>query len=151
MNLGGFPGGSVVNKPIANAGDAGSIPAPGRSYMLWSNKAHVPQPLSLCSGAQEPQLLCTLEPELCNKRRHCNEKPVHHNYRVVLRSPLLEKSLCDSKDPAQPKNKQRSAFGTTHVANLEFPHESGLILRCAAKVAPPTWLISNFLMKAASS
>ena len=28
MNLGGFPGGSVVNKPIANAGDAGSIPAP---------------------------------------------------------------------------------------------------------------------------
>ena len=106
MNLGGFPGGSVVNKPIANAGDAGSIPAPGRSYVLWSNKAHVPQPLSLCSGAQEPQLLCTLEPELCNKRHHCNEKPVHHNYRVVLRSPLLEKSLCDSKDPAQPKNKQ---------------------------------------------
>ena len=31
-------------------------------------------------------------------------------------------------------NRGRSAFGTTHVATLEFPHETGLILRCAAKV-----------------
>ena len=28
-------------------------------------------------------------------------------------------------------NRDRSAFGTTHVASLEFPHETGLILRCA--------------------
>ena len=27
----GFPGGSVVKNPPANAGDAGSIPGPGRS------------------------------------------------------------------------------------------------------------------------
>ena len=26
----GFPGGSVVKNPLANAGDAGSIPGPGR-------------------------------------------------------------------------------------------------------------------------
>ena len=31
-------------------------------------------------------------------------------------------------------NRGRSAFGTTHVASLEFPHETGLILKCAAKV-----------------
>jgi len=33
----GFPGGSVVNNPPANAGDAGSIPDPGRSHMLQGN------------------------------------------------------------------------------------------------------------------
>ena len=45
----------VKNLP-ANAGDTGSIPGPGRSRMLWSNKARVPQLLSLRSGALEPQL-----------------------------------------------------------------------------------------------
>ena len=33
------PGGSVFMNPPANAGDTGSIPAPGRPYMLWGNKA----------------------------------------------------------------------------------------------------------------
>ena len=32
----GFPGGSVVKNPPANAGDMGLIPGPGRSHMLWS-------------------------------------------------------------------------------------------------------------------
>ena len=32
-----FPGGTVVKNPPANAGDTGSIPGPGRSYMLQSN------------------------------------------------------------------------------------------------------------------
>ena len=41
----------------------------------------VPQLLSLCSRARKPQLLkpAWLEPVLCNKRSHCNEKPVHRN------------------------------------------------------------------------
>ena len=34
-------------------------------------------------------------------------------------------------------NRGRSAFGTTHVASLEFPHETGLILRCAGKTGNP--------------
>ena len=34
---GGFPGGTVVKNPPANAGDTGSSPGPGRSHMLWSN------------------------------------------------------------------------------------------------------------------
>ena len=32
-----FPGGSVVKNPPADAGDMGSIPGPGRSYMLQSS------------------------------------------------------------------------------------------------------------------
>jgi len=33
----GFPGGSVVKNPPANAGDTGSIPDLGRSHMPRSN------------------------------------------------------------------------------------------------------------------
>ena len=33
----GFPGGTVVKNPPANAGDTGSSPGPGRSHMPWSN------------------------------------------------------------------------------------------------------------------
>ena len=33
----GFPGGSVVNNPPANAGNTGSIPDQGRFHMPWSN------------------------------------------------------------------------------------------------------------------
>ena len=36
-----------------------------------------------------------------------------------------------------PGNRGLSACGTTHVGSLEFPHETGLILRCAAKVMKP--------------
>ena len=53
----GFPGGTVVKNPPANAGDTGSSPGPGISHMPRSNEAHVPQLLSLCSRARKPQLL----------------------------------------------------------------------------------------------
>ena len=33
----GFPGGTVVKNPPANAGDKGSSPGPGRSHMPRSN------------------------------------------------------------------------------------------------------------------
>ena len=33
----GFPGGSVVKNPPANAGGPGLISGPERSHMLWSN------------------------------------------------------------------------------------------------------------------
>ena len=51
----GFPGGSVVKNLPASAGDMGLIPGPWRSHMPWSNQAHVPQLLNLCSRAQKPQ------------------------------------------------------------------------------------------------
>ena len=54
---GGFPGGAVVKNPPTNARDMGLSPGPGRSHMLWSKYARVPQLLSLCSRACKPQLL----------------------------------------------------------------------------------------------
>ena len=43
----GFPGDPVVKNPLANAGDTGLIPGPGRF-------PHVTGQLSLCSTATEP-------------------------------------------------------------------------------------------------
>ena len=53
----GFPGGTVVKNLPANTGNTGASPDPGRSHMPWTNLARVPQALSLCSRAREPQLL----------------------------------------------------------------------------------------------
>ena len=36
----------MVKKPPTNVGDMDLIPDPGRSHMLWSSQAAVPQPLS---------------------------------------------------------------------------------------------------------
>ena len=58
----GFPGGSVVKNPSANAGDTGSIPGLGRSHMPQSNWALAPQLLSLSSKAQELQVLSSCVP-----------------------------------------------------------------------------------------
>ena len=63
----GFPGGAVVKNPPANAGDTGLIPGLGRSHM--SNQARAPQLLKPTR----------LQPVLCNKRNHHNEKPMHRN------------------------------------------------------------------------
>ena len=46
----------VKNLP-ANAGDTGSIPGPGRSYMPRNNQAYVPPLLSLRSRAWELRLV----------------------------------------------------------------------------------------------
>ena len=83
--MGASPGSSLVKNPPANVGHMDSIPDPGRSHMLRSNLACAqPQLLSLCSRAQEPQLL---KPVLQYnsrystqyRRGHCPEKPVHCN------------------------------------------------------------------------
>ena len=52
-----FPGDPVVKNPPANAGDRGSIPAPGKFHMQRGNYDHEPQLLKLlCARAGEPQL-----------------------------------------------------------------------------------------------
>ena len=75
------PGGTVVKSPPANAEDTGSIPGPGRFHTLQSIRAPAPQLLSFHSRAHELQLLkpVYLEPEFCNERSHCNEKPEHRS------------------------------------------------------------------------
>ena len=80
----GFPGGSVVKNLPANAGDVGSIPGPGGSHGPQSNSARGPQlltcarePRSRNYGAHLPSSWSpnALEPGLCDKRSHGNEKP----------------------------------------------------------------------------
>ena len=46
----GFPGGSVVKNPPANAEDTGLTPGPGRSHMLKAKQ------LSPCATSTEPVL-----------------------------------------------------------------------------------------------
>ena len=79
MHARDFPGGAVVKNPLANAGDTGSSPGPGRSHMPWSNEACVPQLLSLRSRAREPQLLslraATTEARAPRARAPQQEKP----------------------------------------------------------------------------
>ena len=72
----GFPSGPVVKNPLANAGDTGFDPGSGRSHMLLGNEACVPQPLSWHGAVMKPSCL---EPVLCNKISHCNQKPTHCN------------------------------------------------------------------------
>ena len=78
LNL-GFPGGTVVKNPPANAGDTGSSPGPGRSHMLRSSSARAPQLLSLRSRAREPPLLSpratTTEARAPRARALQQEKP----------------------------------------------------------------------------
>ena len=62
IDLSGFPGGAVVGNLPANAGDAGSSPGLGRSYVPRSNWAREPQLLglrvwSLCSAAREAAMV----------------------------------------------------------------------------------------------
>ena len=52
LNEGGFPGGSGVKNPPANAGDVGLIPDPGRSHMLRSSQACGPSPCSRVHALQ---------------------------------------------------------------------------------------------------
>ena len=84
----GFPGGTVVKNPPANAGDTGSSPGQGRSHMPRSTKpmghnywACALEPASHNYWAHKPQLLkpVRLEPVLRNKRSHHSEKPAHRN------------------------------------------------------------------------
>ena len=81
----GFPGGSVVENPLADAGDTGLIPDLGRSTCHRATKTRASQQLSLCSKAREPQRLkpMCLETVLRNKRSQHNEKTANHNSRVI--------------------------------------------------------------------
>ena len=72
------------------------------SHLPQSNLAHVPQLLSLCSGAWELQLLslCTTAAEVCMPRTPApqQEKPQQREALALQ----LERSLHDIKDQAQP-------------------------------------------------
>ena len=97
----GFPGGSMVKNPPANAGDTGLILGLGRFHMTQNNSACAPQLLSLCSRAQDLQLLKLVSPRarLRNLRSHCNEKPSHCHEEQPLLATTREKPM-EQQDPA---------------------------------------------------
>ena len=67
VERGVFPGGPGIKNPSAKAGDMSLIPG------------KIPQvvgQLSPCATTTEP---LHLEPNFCNKRSHCNEKPMDHS------------------------------------------------------------------------
>ena len=92
--LGGFPGGAVVESLPANAGDTGSSPGPGRSHMPRSNYA------------REPQLLSLRVWSLCSATR---EAAIVRGPRTAMKSgarlPQLEKALAQKRRPNTAKNK----------------------------------------------
>ena len=92
-NLGGFPGGAVVESLPANAGHTGSSPGLGRSHMPRSN----------C--AREPQLLSLRVWSLCSATR---EAAIVRGPRTAMksgpRSPQLEKALAQKRRPNTAKN-----------------------------------------------
>ena len=90
----GFPGGTVVKNPHANAGDTGSCPGPGRSHMLWSGQAREPQLLSLRVWS-----LCSAMGEAATVRGP------HTAMKSSPRSPQLEKALAQKRRPNTAKNK----------------------------------------------
>ena len=62
-------GGAVGKNLPANTGNPSSIPGLGRFHMPQSNEA---------SKLQLLEPLC-LEPKLCRRRSHCDEKPEHRS------------------------------------------------------------------------
>ena len=128
----GFPGGAVVKNPPANAGDTGSSPGLGRSHMpqiphgatkpmchnYW---ACALEPMSHNYWAHMSQLLkpAHLEPVLCNKRSHRNEKPVHRNEEWPLLTATREslhaatKTQCSQKEKKKNKKSKKGNFSET--------------------------------------
>ena len=106
-----FPGGTGDRNLPASAGDMGSSPGPGRFHMPWSNWAHEPQLLSLCSRALELQLLrpSAATTETCEPRVYAlqQEKP-----------PQLEKACTQQRRSRVAKNKEENTgWGTEKNPN----------------------------------
>ena len=97
----GFPDDSV-KKPLANAGDTGSIPTLGRSYMLWSSESCAAQFSCLCPRAHTLQRLKPECPRSCALQK---EKLPQWEARTPQlesspHSEQLKKSLSIIEDPA---------------------------------------------------
>ena len=109
----GFPGGSVVKNPPANAGDTGSIPDPGRSHEPWSICARVHPNYWACAlgpGAPTTEHTCcscwrphALKPVLPNKKSHCNESHTATREQGLLATTREEAWAAQRPSPAKNK------------------------------------------------
>ena len=94
VNLGGFPGGAVVESLPAGVGDMDSSPGLGRSHMPRSGWAREPLLLSLSIWS-----LCSATREAARVRGPRAAK------RSGPRLPQLEKALAQKRRPNTAKNK----------------------------------------------
>ena len=85
----------------AKAGDTALIPCPGDPTCHRPARVHMPHLLSLHSATMKLQLL---EPVLCNKRSHRNEKSAPK--RSNPHSLQLEKACTQHRRPSAAKTKQ---------------------------------------------
>ena len=89
----GFPGGSVVKNPPANAGGPGLTTGPGKSHIQRNNYTHVPQ-------LPKPELprACALQQDKPLQWQALTPQPERSAC-----SPQLEKGPHSNEDPAQPE------------------------------------------------
>ena len=103
---GGFPGGPVVKNLPANAGDTGSVPGLGRSYMPY--------------GASKP---------VCHNCWACALEPTNHNYWAHALQ-LLKPVCCNYWSPCAwslcPATREATAMRSPRVAMKSRPHSPQL-------------------------
>ena len=116
----GFPGGSVVKNPPANAGDTGSIPGPGRPHTPQTTKPH-----SHCAWALSPRLTATeaLEPPSPHSARE-GATATRSPRRAAREGPASATGgkLAQQRRPSRDKNHKQtqSVFKKQTYCNNEF-------------------------------
>ena len=122
----GFPGGAVVERLPANAGDTGSSPGPGRSHMPRSNWAREPHLLNLCVWS------------LCSATR---EAATVRGLRTAMKSgprlPQLEKALAQKRRPNTAKNKLKKKKKKSSL--LPNPSTSFILLELSLDSVTDIW------------
>ena len=144
----GIPLGLAQWKRTSSRGEAGtsgflsisdSEPPTSGSLQSWERRVRprlvlgrdLRLPLELLRGSQAP-LRAVCGTHGCFWTMHSSvlaPSCCAFTHRVAFEEVSVQRVLLKSG----PGNRVRSACGTTHVARLQFPHEAGLILRCAGK------------------
>ena len=118
----GFPGGSVVKNPPANAGDSGSIPGWGRSL----EKEMTPHSSILVGKSNGQRSLAGYSPWDCKRVRY-NLVTTQQQSAAAAKSPQLCPTLCDPIDGSPPGSAIPGILQTRTLEWLPFPspmHES---------------------------
>ena len=118
----GFPSGSVVGNPSANAEDLSLIPGQGRHHVPREPKPvrHTYWPCALEPGSHNNRSPRTLKPAL-QKKNHCNEKPCTTARQQTVFATREKPS--SNEDPGQPKrNKIVKKIKMVNFPSCTFYH-----------------------------
>lgn len=118
----------MAKNPCDKAGDTGSIPGPGKF-------PRATEQLSRCAITTEPTRRNILKPEhlepaLCDKRGHCNERPVHHSKEHPLPSlkefKQVSSKLGSRQSEAKPINSVIGDLLQTPGSPVSLPNVTGM-------------------------